>query len=476
MMSKPTLVQSLAQFAARTTYDSLPFAVTHNVKQRVLDTIGICLAAAYNGFADGVSDLAEDLGGKAEASLIARQVCLPAPSAALYNGTLAHSLDFDDTHLPSVLHPSATIVPAVLALAEAIGASGREIIAAAAVAYEINVRLGMAAYNRELGNSVFFEKGWHATSICGTLASAALGAKLLGMDADGIAHAMGIAASMGSGLVEANRSGGSVKQLHCGWSAHSGLMAALLARHGYTGPPTILEGRFGFYAAFCDGHFNPSEITDELEKSWVTPRIFFKPYPANHFTHAAIDAALRLREKYDLQPHAIQAIYLGVATAALRTIGEPREQKIRPLSGYHAKFSGPFTVAAALLGGGGLGVYFNDFTDEKTKDPSYLNLAAKVQMFVDPECERIFPNQFPAVLRVILHSGDVLEERIMANRGGPENPLSDDELYLKFRLNAEHKLAESQIERLADAIMSLEQHESAGAVMALTSNHRTRSE
>lgn len=476
MKPEPTLVQSLAQFAARITYDSLPFAVTHSVKQRALDTIGICLAAANDGLADGVGDLVEGLGGKAEASLIARQERFPAPSAALYNGTLAHSLDFDDTHLPSVLHPSATVIPSVLALAEAVGASGREVIAAAAVAYEINVRLGMAAYNRELGNSIFFEKGWHATSICGALASSALGAKLLGMDADGIAHAMGIAASMGSGLIEANRSGGSVKRLHCGWSAHSGLMAALLARHGYTGPPTILEGRFGFYAAFCDGQFNSSEITGDLEKSWVTPAIFFKPYPANHFTHAAIDAALRLREKYDLQPDAIQSIHLGAATAPLRTIGEPREQKIRPLSGYHAKFSGPFTVAAALLGGGGLGVYFDDFTDEKVKDPSYLNLAAKVQMFVDPECERIFPNQFPAVLRVNMHSGDVLEERIMANRGGPENPLSDDDLYLKFRLNAERKLTESQIDRLADAIMSLEQHESAGAIMSLTSNNIIRSE
>jgi 2-methylcitrate dehydratase PrpD len=464
---EPTLVQQLAHFAAETTFDSLPAEVVHSIKQRMLDTVGICLAATYEQLGDGVGELVATWGGKPEASLIAGKGQYPAPNAALYNGTLAHSLDFDDTHLPSVLHPSATIIPAMLALGEALGVAGSDMIAAAAAAYEINVRLGMAAYDRELGNSIFFEKGWHATSICGTLATAAIGARLLGLGADGIAHAMGIATSMGSGVIEANRSGGSVKRLHCGWAAHSGLTAALLAERGYTGPPTALEGRFGFYTAFCDRRFNPSEIVDQLGIEWVTPTIFFKPYPTNHFTHAAIDAALIVKDKTGIEPDMIKAIHLGTATAPLRTISQPREQKVRPLSGYHAKFSGPFTVASALLGGGGLGVYFDDFTDETVQDPAHLELAAKVQTFVDSECENVFPSQFPAVLRVELHSGEVLEERVMANRGGPDNPLSDEELYLKFKLNAEHRLSTPQVEKLADAIMSLDKHRDVVAVVAL---------
>src|SRR5262249_10612551 len=158
--------------------------------------------------------------------------------------------DFDDTHLPSVLHPSASIIPTALAVGEATGASGKDVIAASAAGYEVCVRTGMAAYDRVLGNSVFFERGLHATSICGALAAAVVAAKLYGLDDVGTGHALGIATSMGSGLLEANRAGGSVKRLHCGWAAHSGIIAAQAARAGITSPVTALEGRFGFYQAF----------------------------------------------------------------------------------------------------------------------------------------------------------------------------------------------------------------------------------
>ncbi len=466
-MTDAKLIESLAQFADATTFDQLPSAVIVSVKQRFLDTIGICLAAAAESLGAGVADLVDVWGGRAEASLIGRSTRYPTPNAALYNGTLAHSLDFDDTHLPSVLHPSASIVPATLAMGEMLRAPGRDAIVAAAIGYEVCVRLGMAGYDPKLGNSIFFEKGWHATSICGAIASAAIGAKLLKLGAPGIANAMGIAASMASGLLEANRVGGSVKQLHCGWAAHSGITAALLAQRGYTAPPTILEGRFGFYTAFCDGKFDPSQITNQLGKHWVTPEIFFKPYPSNHFTHAAIDAARAFKQSHQFKPDDIEFIELGTANAPLRTIGEPREQKIRPQSGYHARFSGPFAVATALLKSSGLGVSFENFTDANARDPVHLALAAKVQTFVDPECERVYPNQFPAVLRVHLKS-ETWEKRVMVNRGGPGNPLSDDELFVKFKLNAERCLATAQITQLAEAIQSLDRLDQIGEVITRT--------
>lgn len=460
------LIELLARFAEETTFEKLPSAVVNSVKQRFLDTIGICLASAAESLGAGVADLIDVWGGREEASLISRAGRYPSPNAALYNGTLAHSLDFDDTHLPSVLHPSASVVPATLALGEALRASGREAIAAAAIGYEVCVRLGMAGYDPELGNSIFFEKGWHATSICGTMASAAISAKLMKLDASRIANAMGIAASMASGLLEANRGGGSVKQLHCGWAAHSGITAALLAQRGYTAPPTILEGRFGFYTAFCNGKFYPSQITDNLGTHWVTPEIFFKPYPSNHFTHAAIDAALAFKQSHQFKIDEIESIELGAASAPLRTIGEPREQKINPQSGYHARFSGPFAVATALLKTSGLGVSFDNFTDESVLDPIHLALAAKVTTFVDAECEHVYPNQFPAVLRIRLTSGEMWEKRVMVNRGGPGNPLSDDELFVKFKLNAERCIPSAQVTLLAETIQSLDRLDCVGEVMA----------
>lgn len=456
MTNAETLLQRFSRFAATVTYETLPPAVVSSLKERVLDTVGLCLAATPLETSRMARQLALSWGGATEVTLIGTTERLPAPAAGFVNGVLAHSLDYDDTHLPSVLHPSASLVPGVLAVGEAIGASGREVLAAAAIGYELCVRSGMAAYDRQLGNSVFFERGWHATSICGTLGVAAAAAKLYGLDADGIAHAVGIAASMGSGVIEANRTGGSVKRMHCGWAAHAGIVAAQMARAGFTGPPSIFEGRFGFYQAFCGGQFNADELLRSLGADWCIPGIFYKPYPANHFTHAGIDAALRLRERL-ASVNDIAAIELGVAAPTLRTIAEPPEQKARPQSGYHAQFSGPFTVAAALIGGGGgLGLWLDDFTDAHVQDARYLELAAKVRCVANAECDAIFPNQFPAVLTLTLQNGEVLQEKVLANRGGPQNPLSFDELKIKFMANASRCLSEAAAAALADQIAQLE--------------------
>ena len=465
-MNVETILERLARFAADATFDTLPSEVVHSIEQRFLDTIGVSLAAAKQGAANGVADLVEATGGRAEAQLIARVGRYPAAQAALHNGTLAHSLDFDDTHLPSVLHPSASIVPTTLAMAEATGAHGLALIAATALGIEVTVRTGMGGYLAEKGN-LFFERGWHATSICGTLGAAAAAAKLLGLGADGIANAVGIATSMSSGVIEANRLGGTVKRLHCGWAAHSGITAAQLALRGYTAPPSAFEGRFGFYRAFLDGEFDAAAIVDGLGERWSTTQIHFKPYPANHYTHAGIDAALALRARYAFDPADIERIELGSSAAALRTIGEPREEKIRPQSGYHAKFSAPFAVATALLGGGGLGVYFDDFTDERARDPRYLALATKVSTFVDPACDAAFPNAFAAVLRIHLRDGRTLTERVMANRGGPDRPLDDAELRLKFQLNARGILSDAATDAVAKAIFGLQRGTSVPELMSL---------
>jgi len=419
----------------------------------VLDTLGICIAATALDTSGMAARVATAWGGRGEATVIGHDDKLPAAAAGFVNGVLAHSLDYDDTHLPSVLHPSASIVPAALAVGEATGASTRDVIAAAAAGYEICIRTGMAGYDRTLGNSVFFERGWHATSICGTLACAVVAAKLYGLGAEGIGHALGIATSMGSGIIEGNRAGGSVKRMHCGWAAHAGIIAAQMAAAGFTGPVSALEGRFGFYQAFCGGAFDPRELTDGLGERWCLPVIFYKPYPANHFTHAGIDAAIQLRPHVVLAD--IEEIELGVPTPTVRTIGEPAALKARPQSGYHAQFSGPFTVAAALLGGGGLGLSLDDFTDEHARDPKYLDLAAKVRCVASAECDAIFPNQFPAVLRIRMRGGQVHEARVLANRGGPDNPLSVEELTVKFMSNASRVIAPEQARALAESIVTM---------------------
>jgi 2-methylcitrate dehydratase PrpD len=449
-----TLIQRVSALAADVRSDGLPADLRADVARRVLDLLGNSLAASTEPPGRTTTEVTRSWGGDGRATLIGRGLKLPAPSAALVNGTLAHSLDFDDTHLPSVLHPSSPVIPAALAIAEARGSSGAAMLDAAAVGIEVTVRLGMAGYDRELGNSIFFEHGLHATSICGTIGAAVAASMLIGLDADGIAHAAGIAASMGAGVIEANRTGGTVKRVHCGWAAHSGVAAASLAEHGLTGPPTVLEGRFGFLQAYCGDRFDADAITDGLGETWELPGIFIKPYPCNHFTHAGIDAALRLRAA-GVDPSDIEELELGAPSAVLRTIAEPPEDKARPASGYHAAFSGPYTVASALLGGGGLGVFHEDFTDEAARDGRRLALAARVRCVADARSDEIFPYQFPAVLRVRLRDGSELEERVEKNRGGPGNPLSADELATKFRLNAARVLAEDEAKEVSAAAFDL---------------------
>jgi len=461
-----TILQEISGFAAGVRDGDVEPEILRDARRRVTDIVGIALAASGMEPARIVGAVIEGWGGEEQAGVIGRSERFPAASAALLNGTLAHSLDYDDTHLPSVLHPSAAVVPAALAAAEASGATGRDLLLAVAAGDELVVRIGMAGYDPELGNSIFFEKGLHATSIAGTMGAALAAAMVYGLGEEEIGHSVAISASMGAGIIEANRTGGTVKRIHCGWAAHAGVTAAELAAHGLTGPPAVFEGRFGFLQAYLDDKADTGVLTRGLGEEWELTRVFFKPYPANHFTHAGLDAAIKLREE-GLDIEEIEEIELGVASPVLRTIAEPEDEKARPRTGYAAQFSGPFTVATALVGGGGLGVSLDDFTDESVKDSIKLDLASRVRCVADEECDRIFPNQFPAVLRVHLKSGEVRESRISHNRGGPENPLSDEELDVKFRANAGRVLSEKEIDELESALQALEGSGDVDQVMRL---------
>jgi 2-methylcitrate dehydratase PrpD len=473
----PTAAQHLARFAVSVRGGTLRPDLAKKTAGHLLDLLGNSLAALGERPGAAVRELVAEWGGAPTATAIGSTVRLPAPSAALVNGTLAHSLDFDDTHLPSVLHPSASVLPAALATAEAVGATGAALLAACAVGIEVTCRLGMAQYDEELGNSVFFDRGLHATAICGAIGAAVAAAMLRGLDADGICDAIGIAASMGSGIIEANRTGGTVKRVHCGWAAHAGVVAADMARLGLTGPPTVLEGRFGFFQAFCGDRFDPelvaSAVTDGLGERWELSRLFIKPYPCNHFTHAGVDAAMRLRRR-GVDPARITALTLGVPAPVLRTIAEPAAEKAHPRSGYHAAFSGPYTVAAGLLAdsaspGAGLGVFHQDFTDEAAADPARLALAARVTCVADEECTATFPHQFPAVLTAELDDGTTLTERVMVNRGSPEDPLDASELTAKFLANALGAGDDTAVKELADEVWKIgSAQDTAGLTRALS--------
>ncbi|HEY1823856.1 MAG TPA: MmgE/PrpD family protein [Trebonia sp.] len=455
-MPEITLAQRLAAFAVSARFETLPPEVVDSVRKRVLDILGICVAASALDTSAAARAYAAEHGGLPQAHAVGTHGRMPATLAAFVNGVLAHSLDYDDTHLPSVLHPSATVIPAALAVAEAVRADGPSTIAAIAVGLETCIRLGMAGYDARSGNSTFFEHGQHATSICGALGATMAAGLLQGFDSDRLTDALAIAASMASGLIEANRTGGTVKRMHCGWAAHAALSAARLTAHGFTGPASVLEGRFGFFQAWLHGVFDASAISAGLGETWSVPDIFFKPYPANHFTHAAIDAAISLRRQ-GLRPEEVAAAELGVAASTVRTIGEPIQVKREPQTGYMAQFSGPYAVAAGLFGGGGLGVNLDDFTDDLARSPERRALMAKVTVTANQVCTEIFPHQLPAILTVRTTDGRELTEKILVTRGGPQRPLSYSELATKFRDNASRRVSAEIVEQTLEQVSRLDQ-------------------
>lgn len=458
-----TVARSLAHFAWGLTDQGVPDEVVGSVRHRVLDTLGLCVAAHRLPTSTAVTEYVIDQGGRAQAGIIGTSERVPAPLAALANGVLAHSLDYDDTHLPSILHPSAVVVPAALAAAEHVQARGGDLERAIAAGLEITVRLGMAGYDRKLGNSVFFEHGQHATSICGAMGAAVAASMLLGEGPEDTVNALGLTASFASGLIEANRTGGTVKRLHCGWAAQSALNAAQLVARGFTGPPTVIEGRFGFLRAFLREDADVDTITDGLGEDWEVPGIFFKPYPANHFTHTVIDAGIRLRGRVDVKD--IVGVEVGVPASVIRTIGEPIDVKRTPETGYQAQFSAPYALVAGLLGGGGLGVGTDDFTDDLARDPLRRDLMALVDVVPDALCDSLYPYQFPAVVTVRTRDGRRLREEVLENRGGPARPLGDDEITRKFLDNTSERLPHAQAMAARELALNLGDLEETGRLV-----------
>src|SRR5512132_640966 len=369
----PPAGKVLGEWAARLRADDIPAAVRDNAALRVLDTIGCALAGACLEHAPSVLALASRWGGPGLCTIWGTPLRAAPPQAALANGALAHGLDFDDTHADSVCHASAVLVPTVLALAESEHLSGRAILTALVAGYEGMIRIGMAAPGR------FHARGWHATAACGPFGAAVTAGKCLGLDADRLTAALGIAASMASGVMEFLEDGSWVKRLHPGWAAQSGIQAAVLAQGGFTGPATALEGRLGFYRAALGETPDIARHLKNLGAEWETLRSSFKLYPCCHLNHAYLDAVGGLKRMNALRADQVAEIECLVPAGEVPIVCEPEAAKRRPRTTYDAKFSLAFCVAAALAGDRvGIGA----FTEESIRDPRLLALADRVRFSI----------------------------------------------------------------------------------------------
>lgn len=438
------LARRLADFAAPLAFDRLPPEVVADVRLRTLDLLGIALAASTCDFAAPVLGALEGWRARGDCTVVGSRLTAPPPLAILANGALAHGLDFDDTHAASITHASAVVLPTVLAVGEAASLDGREVVTAAVAGYEAITRLGMAA------PGAFHARGWHATAVCGALAAALAAGRCERLDADRLTAALGLAGSFASGVMEFLEDGSGVKRLHPGWAGHAGAVAAALARGGFTGPPTILEGRFGFYRTFLGADPDPAPF-DTLGRQWETLRVGFKPYPCCHYNHAYLDCALELRATHALQPEAIAGIECLVPAGEVPIVCEPRPAKLRPRTPYEAQFSLPYSVAAALVDGW---VGLDTYEPARLADGRVLDLAARVTHTIDPESR--FPQGFPGWVRVRLVDGRTVEARAPDGRGSTARPLPPEALVDKFRRNAARAVPAARVAEIERAALALD--------------------
>ncbi len=444
----PSASETLAAFAVEVRFDSLPAAVVAKVKLHLLDVLGVALAGASMEFGGRARGVGVGLGGSPTCTVIGFKDRLPAAWAALVNGTLAHGLDYDDTHTESVVHVSASVMPAALAACEEYRADGDTFLAALAAGLEANIRVGLVA------RGGFHDRGFHPTGICGAFASALVAGRVAGLSAMQIADALGLAGSQASGSLEFLTDGTWAKRIHAGWAAHSGLVAARLAAAGFSGPRGTLDGRFGLYRSHLgDAGWDLAALTDDLGSRWELLSIALKPYPCCHFNHAFIDAAaaLALRAASMLAPETIDEIECFISPREVPVVCEPIATKRAPQNDYDAKFSLPYAVASMLVRGH---VDVDDFTDAAIRDPQVLALAQRVVYRNDPDSD--FPRRFGGRLRIKLRDGRVLEHHEPVNRGSAERPLSGDEVREKFRRNAARVLPQQQVEAAIAAVATIE--------------------
>ena len=444
---------TLASWGTALRPEDVPAPVRHAAKRQLLDGVGLALAARrYNSAAPSV-DVAGALGGPPEATPLGGDVRISAPAAAMADGALVHALDFDDTHGAGLVHATAVVLPAAFAVGEQVGASGLDVLVASVFGYEVVCRIAAASAHG------FHARGLHATQVAGVFSSAAVAARLLGLDADVATNALGIAGSSAGGLLEFLTTGASTKQLHPGAASFSGVLAARLAAAGATGPSTVLEGPKGIYASLSARPADVASVTSGLGERWETTRIGIKPYPSCQLMHATLDAVRTVLDRIPAARDVVD-IVAAVHPDSAPTVCEPADVKVAPRTSYDAKFSLPWSVAALLID---RAVTVGTYDLASVQRPDVAELSARVRSVVtELGGAGVQAADAPGEVEIRLRDGTVLVGEVSASAGTSANPLADDALLAKFLGNTGDTTAARE---LAARVMALDEQPDLSAII-----------
>ena len=446
MSDGPRVTEQLADFIAGSRWADIPAGVRREGVRTLLNFVGCALGGCRDEAVSLAMRVLRPYFGGEQASLIGRPERADALNAAFLNAVSANVLEYDDTHLPTVIHPGAPVAPGLLALAERHPVSGAELLHALILGVEAECRIGKAVM------PTHYRRGWHITATCGIFGAAAAAGKLHGLDGRRMVWALGHAATQSAGLVESL--GSMSKSIGVGNAAKNGLAAALFARSDFTAAERAIEGRYGFAPVTSDS-VDLSKITDGLGDSWEILTNAYKPYPCGVVLFPVIDACLEVRERHNPKPEQIERIVVR---------GHPllRERADRPAveSGREAKVSLQHSVAVALLyGAAGLAQY----ADACVADPAVRALRAKVIMQEDAS----IPVE-SALVQIDLAGGEPAREHVLHGRGTPGRPMSDDELDAKVRELAVFGAPTVDVEGIIAAIRGLADAPDVAPIVAMT--------
>jgi len=423
--SNLSIAEEFADWAHKLAVQAIPGNLALHFRRIIVDCAGLMIAARH---ADYVESALTARDGSGPCTAIGHNGGFSLSDAALISGMAVHGEDFDDTFEGTPVHVGAVIVPAVLAVAEAFGKSGEDVLKGLAVGGELICRLAVVA------PTGIHRAGFHPTAVIGTLGAAAGVAKVLNLSPAQLTSALGIAGSLASGIIEYLAEGTSTKRLHPEWAAQSGIRAARLAEAGFTGPRTVFEGTHGFFNGFSDKSITRDFdcITRDLGENWNVQNLAIKPYACGTMVQPFIDCAVKLREHIGNVAD-ISKIVASVGEGTVHRLWEPRDEKKAPSTPYSAKFSVPFGIALGLIDGrAGL----REYTGQKIRDENILELTDRIFYEIDPENE--YPENYTGHITIILKDGREIEADQPFLRGGKRQPLNEDEVLNKFYANARY--------------------------------------
>lgn len=439
-----TATNTIIRFIKEINYNNLPPEAVINAKIAIQDCVGVILLGAVQESGGMVIEFAKEMGGKPLSTILGSGIKTSPVNAAFANGIMGHSLDYDDTSFSMIGHPSVAILPAVIAISEMIGATGKEFLNAYILGFEIAAKMGCATMPHHSDKG-----GWHATGTLGTLGATAAAVKLLNLTEYEISNAFGIAVSEASGVRE--NFGTMTKSFHAGNAAKNGVIAALLAQKGFTAAKNIIEAPLGFCQVFCgEGNYHFEKIIERLGNPFdiIQPGIALKPYPCGQDLHPAIDAAFSILKEREIPLNKIKEIRCGVTAFTARVLIYPK-----PTTGLEGKFSMPYTMAAALLD---KCINLDTYTDSMVRRSEIEELLQKVIMFADPRINwQKGPR--PVIVEIELEDGKIFSRRVDISKGNPENPMTGEESEKKYRDCARFILGEKEISQSLTLLSKLEE-------------------